>query len=142
MHDGNYQNVLCIALVHETEWKPTEQSTLDLAPGEQSAGIRIGHYLAESTLNLPDEVRAQTGRTCFRKIWPPQSTLVRPTDERQQSPKRNARFFKHLVCGYAFDVTAHELGGAPILLCTPCTLGFRIGNFFQAGNQPFSQACP
>jgi hypothetical protein len=65
MHDGNYQNVLCIALVHETEWKPTEQSTPDLAPGEQSAGIWIGHYLAESTLNLPDEVRAQTGRTCF-----------------------------------------------------------------------------
>jgi hypothetical protein len=65
MHNGNYQNVLCLALVHETEWKPLEQPTPDPATGEQSAGIRIGNYLAESTLNLPDEVRAQTGCTRF-----------------------------------------------------------------------------
>jgi len=65
MHNGNYQNVLCITLVHKTEWKPPEQPTPDPAPDEQSAGIRIGNYVAESTLNLSDEVRAQAGSTRF-----------------------------------------------------------------------------
>ncbi|MBV8054340.1 MAG: hypothetical protein JOZ29_16550 [Deltaproteobacteria bacterium] len=58
MHNGNHQNVLCIALVHETEWKPAEQPAPDLAPGEQSASIRIGNYFAGSMLDLPDKVRA------------------------------------------------------------------------------------
>jgi hypothetical protein len=57
MHNGNYQNI-CITLVHETEWKPPEQSPPDPAPGEQSTGIRIGNYLTESKLNLLYEVRA------------------------------------------------------------------------------------
>jgi hypothetical protein len=65
MHNGNYQNVPCLALVHETEWKPPEQPTPDPAPRKQSTGIRIGNYLAKSTLDLSDEVRAQTRRTRF-----------------------------------------------------------------------------
>ena len=140
MHNSNHRDVFRVELVHETERKPSEQPTPELAFGEQIPRMRIGKYLDQSALNFSDE-GPLPGRThAFRKIWPPQSARVQPEDERQRSPKRGARVFQHLVCRYSFNFTTGELSGPALHLCKPLAVRFRINDFLQTGNQPFGQA--